>query len=131
MKASKAISSKPPRRGAPPRKTASSSSPDDRFHLTGPSLALDPQVHAYRRDIADIALAGQIFAPHYARPMPRAAQAAVGVRRGASPDAEVVDTLAEGGVFAVLEYSGGWAWGYVQDTHLVGYVPAEALAEPA
>ena len=30
---------------------------DDRFHLTGPSLTLDPRVHAYRKDIADIALA--------------------------------------------------------------------------
>jgi len=92
---------------------------------------LDPRIHAYRSDIADIALAGQIFAPHYARPMPRAAQAVAEVRRGASEEAEVVDRLAAGGLFAVLEFSGGWAWGYVQATHLVGYVPAEALGDPA
>jgi hypothetical protein len=128
---SKAISSKAQRQGAPPRETASSSRPDERFQLTGPSLTLDPLIHAYRSDIADIALAGQIFAPHYARPLLRAAKAAIDVRRGASKEAEAVDRLGSGETFAVLEYAGGWAWGYVEATHLVGYVPAETLGEPS
>ncbi len=34
-------------------------------------------------------------------------------------------------IVAVLEYAGGWAWGYVQAGHLVGYVEAGALADPA
>jgi hypothetical protein len=27
----------------------------------------------------------------------------------------------------VVDLSGGWAWGFVKDSHLVGYVPANAL----
>lgn len=61
--------------------------------------------------------------------MPRAAHDSTKLRRGASAEAEIVDTLAPGDVFAVLEYSGGWAWGYAQTTHCVGYVPADALGE--
>ena len=53
-------------RSATPGKRIPPPDTDERFHLTGPSLALDPRIHAYRNDIADIALAGQIFAPHYA-----------------------------------------------------------------
>lgn len=110
----------------------SSSSTDERFHLTGPSLTLDPRIHAYRKDIADIALAGQIFAPHYARPLLRACgPAAAAVRAAPAADAEAVAELAPGETFAVLEYAGGWAWGYVQAGHRVGYVEAAALEDPA
>ncbi|HYN45174.1 MAG TPA: hypothetical protein VES64_00620 [Allosphingosinicella sp.] len=45
--------------------------------------------------------------------------------------AEIVAELAPGDSFAVLEYAGGWAWGYVQAGHHVGYVEAAALAAPA
>ena len=63
--------------------------------------------------------------------MLRTARAATEVRATPSGEAEAVDRLGSDAVFAVLEYAGGWAWGYVQATHLVGYVPADALAEPA
>jgi len=53
------------------------------------------------------------------------------VRVAPADDAEAIDTLAHGGAFAVLEYAGGWAWGYVQASHLVGYVDAAALTDPA
>jgi hypothetical protein len=110
----------------------SSSRTDERFHLIGPSLTLDPRIHAYRKDIADIALAGQIFAPHYARPMLRlCGPAPAPVRILGNGDADPVAELAPGDPFAVLEYAGGWAWGYVQDSHLVGYVEATALIDPA
>ena len=132
MKASKPISSKPARRGASSRKTLSSSGQDERFHLTGPSLTLDARIHAYRKDIADIALAGQIFAPHYARPLLRACgPEAAPVRARPAVAADTVAELAPDEAFAVLEYAGGWAWGYVQAGHLVGYVEARALADPA
>ena len=32
--------------------------------------------------------------------------------------------------FAVLEYAGGWAWGYCLADHITGYVEAIALADP-
>lgn len=132
MKASNATSSTKPPRGRSGASAASSSRTDERFQLTGPSLTLDPEIHAYRTDIADIALAGQIFAPHYARPLIRAAgPGSAAVRRQPSKDAETVATLAPGDSFAVLEYAGGWAWGYVLSGHRVGYVEAAALAGAA
>lgn len=110
----------------------SSSRTDERFRLTGPSLTLDPRIHAYRKDIADIALAGQIFAPHYARPMLRACgPVPAPVRTLPAADAAIVAELQPDEMFAVLEFAGGWAWGYVQANHHVGYVEARALADLA
>lgn len=110
----------------------SSSRTDERFRLTGPSLTLDPHIHAYRKDIADIALAGQIFAPHYARPLLRTCgPQAAPIRAMPAAEADAVAALAPGDAFAVLEYAGGWAWGYAQAGHHVGYVEAAALTDPA
>jgi len=53
------------------------------------------------------------------------------VRASPAADAETVATLAPGEAFAVLEYAGGRAWGYIQASHLVGYVEATALTDPA
>jgi hypothetical protein len=99
--------------------------------LTGPSLTLDPRIHAYRDDIADIGLAGQIFAPHYARPLIRGcgSRAAL-VRPTPHGEREAVTELLPGEDFAVLEYAGGWAWGYGLADHVTGYVEAIALADP-
>jgi hypothetical protein len=132
LKASNATSKPTPPRNGSAASADSSSRTDERFQLTGKSLSLDPRVHAYRKDIADIALAGQIFAPHYARPLLRTGgPEPAPVRITPVRDAESIDTLAPGAAFAVLEYAGGWAWGYVQASHLVGYVEASALADPA
>ena len=87
-------------------------------------------MHAYRRDIADIALAGQLFAPHYARPLiRRCGPNPVPVLKSPSSDAETITDLAPGDEFAILEISGGWAWGYRRSNHNVGYVPVEALVD--
>lgn len=61
--------------------------------------------------------------------MARAAVAAATVHGKPAADAEPIAALSPGDVFAVLEFAGGWAWGFVQASHLVGYVPATALAE--
>ena len=42
------------------------------YMLTGPSPRRDPRTTAIRGDLADIALAGKLFAPHYVVPMERA-----------------------------------------------------------
>jgi hypothetical protein len=110
----------------------SSSSTGDHFRLTGPSLTLDPRIHAYRRDIADIALAGQIIAPHYARRLVRACGSrSAFVWPNPRTEGDAVSQLLPGEEFAVLEYAGGWAWGYCVADHVVGYVEAIALAEPS
>jgi hypothetical protein len=77
-------------------------------------------------------LAGRIFAPHYARPLPRGCGSHA-ARVWPSPAAagEAVSELLPGEEFAVLEYAGGWAWGFCAADHVVGYVEAIALADPA
>ena len=108
------------------------SSTADRFSLTGQSLPLDPRIHAYRHDLADISLAGRVIAPHYARPLMRSCGAhATFVHRAANSEAEAVSELLPGESFAVLEYAGGWAWGYCAVDHVVGYVEAIGLADPS
>jgi hypothetical protein len=92
---------------------------------------LDPRIHAYRADLADIALAGQLFAPHYARPVVRlCGRKSAPVQAAPADDAEALFALDPGAEFAVLDITGGWAWGYRRSDHLVGYVRADALADP-
>lgn len=51
------------------------------------------------------------------------------VRTAARSEAAVASELLPGEEFAVLEYAGGWAWGYCAGDHMVGYVEAIALAD--
>src|SRR5688572_15147641 len=114
----------------PPENEDSFSSTADRFSLTGPSLPLDPRIHAYRHGLADIALAGRVIAPHYASSVTRSCGAhAAFVRVASNGESKVVSELLPGEEFAVLEYAGGWAWGYCVADHIVGYVEAIALAD--
>jgi len=131
LNGSNATSSRtPPLPAAPRRNAASSSSTAERFALSGPSLVLDERVHAYRRDIADIALAGQLFAPHYARPLIRGCGARPAfIRYAPSDEGNIASELLPGEEFAVIDISGSWAWGYSRHDHYVGYVEAIALIE--
>jgi hypothetical protein len=103
----------------------------EHFRLLGPSLPLDPRIHAFRRDLADIELAGKVIAPHFASRIVRGC----GVRPAfvwPNPltEGDAVSELLPGEDFAVLEYAGGWAWGYCLADGIVGYVEAIALADP-
>jgi cell wall-associated NlpC family hydrolase len=131
LKASNATSSKKERPLAEPRKSAdSSSSTIKRFNLSGPSLILDDRLHAYRRDLADIALAGHLFAPHYARPLIKnCGTRSAFLYPSPSLEAPISSELLPGEEFAVLEISGGWAWGYCRHDHYVGYVQAIELVD--
>lgn len=103
----------------------------DRFGLTGTSQAFDPRIVAIRPDLADIAVAGQHFAPHYAAPMMTSCLLPSAVLRGSpSLDADQTSELLFGEGFALLDLTGGWAWGYCLADHYVGYLAAEALAAP-
>ncbi len=116
---------------ARPRNGASSSSTDRRISLDGPSVNLDPRLHAWRNDIADIALAGRLFAPHYAAPLIRACGLiATPVLSEPCDGTETVSELLPGEGFAVLDLTAGWAWGYCLADHRVGYVEAIELVEP-
>ena len=95
--------------------------------MSGRSVPLDPAVDAYRRDLADIALAGRVTASHFAEPVLRRATRAADVRKSREPDADFACRLQQGESFAVLDVSGGVAWGYCVEGHRVGYVDADTF----
>lgn len=101
-----------------------------RFGLSGVSQTYDPRTVAIRPDLADIAVAGQHFAPHYAAPMMRSVRVATPLRSTSAGDGETLGELLPGEGFALLDVTGGVAWGYRLNDHLVGYCPAAALGSP-
>lgn len=98
------------------------------FRLVGPSRSFDPKRQAIRPDLADTAEAHHHFAPHYARPADWVFIRAVTLRATASAQGEVVVAAQAGDGFALLDLTGGWAWGYRTADHMVGYVRAEDVA---
>lgn len=102
-----------------------------RFALTGPSRALDHRQHAARRDLADVAVAGQWFAPHYAVPEPKSCGIHGTDILSADNKGARISQLLPGERFAVLQQAGDWAWGFSEHDRYVGYVRADALVEAA
>jgi hypothetical protein len=99
----------------------------DSFALAGPSDLPDPTKHAYRKDLADVALAGQVIASHFAEPLERRLRTAALLYSGPSEDSLVIVELAAGDSLRMLDNSRGWAWGYAGPERQVGYVRADAL----
>jgi hypothetical protein len=95
--------------------------------LIGPSNPPDPTTHAYRKDLADISLAGRVIASHYAEPLERHITSRTPFRAQPSDDSEALGELSKGDEIRTLDISAGWAWGYAPDGR-VGYVRAEAIA---
>ena len=95
--------------------------------MTGPSVRLDPATHAFRRDLADVALADRVISSHYAEPLERVLTAPATLRDGPSAEAQAIVELQRGDRFAMLDNSLGWAWGYAGQDRRVGYVPGEAV----
>jgi cell wall-associated NlpC family hydrolase len=112
--------------------SAASSGQRPCFSLTGAAQApYDPRVTPYRGDLADIALAGRLFAPHYAEAVIyRCAEANVPIYAQPQESSVAVSELLLGEEFAVLDVSGATAWGYALYDHYVGYVDFAALAAP-
>ena len=101
---------------APPKQRAT-------YRLSGHSIEGDKRTTPIRGDLADIKLAGKLFAPHYAVPM---------LRTGIAPVTEIhaephlssmpVSALMHGEEFAVLDVAGEWAWGYCLHDDYLGYL---------
>jgi cell wall-associated NlpC family hydrolase len=102
-----------------------------KFALTGPSRALDHRQNAARRDLADIAVAGLWFAPHYAEPEPMTCGPSGADMLSADNKGGRISQLLPGEGFAMLERSGDWAWGYSAHDGYVGYVRADVLGPAA
>ena len=112
--------------------------PTGQLGLAGPAEKLDAAHWPVRGDLAHIALAGRCFVPHYAVPMPHRLAGEAALKVLPKDEAEVLDTLASGARFDVLDMAGGWAWGIVACDHakdggvsglggLVGYLPLAVL----
>ena len=93
-------------------------------------MTFDLRRHALRGDLADVALAGQTFAPHYAEAVLREC-APPFIAMYNKPGGDQVSELLSGEAFGLLDVSGGWAWGYSIHDHYVGYVKADALTAPS
>jgi hypothetical protein len=113
--------------GASSPPTADSAPPRERLKLSGLSVKLDPATHAVRGDVADIELAHEVFAPHYARALAYRVTSATPVLTDAG-DGEVRAQLSVGDIFCVLDISGGYAWGKLADG-TPGYVVMTALSQ--
>jgi cell wall-associated NlpC family hydrolase len=100
------------------------------YTLSGHSLEGDRRTTPIRGDLADISLAGKLFAPHYAVPMLRTGIAPV-TEIHAEPHATSmpVSALMHGEEFAVLDVAGEWAWGYCLHDNYLGYVRFAELGE--
>lgn len=92
----------------------------------------DPNVNAYRPDLASTRLTGKVKARRYVDGERRQARhGTVPLRQAPAADARQVSELLFGEAFVVLEDKDGWAWGQCEDDDYVGYVESEALrAEP-
>jgi hypothetical protein len=98
------------------------------FGLTGPSRMFDRRINAVRGDLADIDLAGKMFAPHYAVPVERMCIMSHTMLYH-KPHSEPASELLRGERFWLLDVSGDMAWGYCGHDHYVGYIAADALAD--
>jgi len=91
---------------------------------------LDHRSHAYRADLADIRLKGQVIAERYIEGAPGEVIVPVADIRP-RPDANCsIDTQALcGEALTVFDISGGWAWVQLAADGYVGYVRQEAIKE--
>lgn len=97
-------------------------------HLAGPSRRLDPRVHAFRPDLADIGLAGIVTAPRFAEGVVMHGVVASTMLRAAADDTSVaVSALLYGEQFTAFDIVHGWVWGQCGHDAYVGWVRATAL----
>ena len=89
---------------------------------------LDRRLHAFRPDLADMALQGQVEADRFVPSEPALITRPVVALRP-KPDASIgIDTeLLIGEEVGVFERRDGWAWVQALDDGYVGYLPEEAL----
>jgi hypothetical protein len=99
-----------------------------RAHLGGPSRRLDARVNAFRPDLADIALAGEVTAARYADGVAMHGIVGAAMLRAAPDDTAVaVSALLFGETFTVFDLVHGWAWGQCSHDRYVGWVRTSAL----
>lgn len=69
-----------------------------------------------------------MIASHYAEPLRRTIATETVLRVAPLSEGQVLETVAAGEPFLMLDESLGWAWGYGGPNRRVGYLRSEALA---
>jgi hypothetical protein len=96
---------------------------------TGAIAALDPRLNAYRPDLADLRLRGQVEAPRYVAGQPaRVVVGRAAVRRRPEPYGETQTFFHYGEGLQAFEEAGGYAWCQSLDDSYVGYVASGDIA---
>ena len=92
--------------------------------------ALDPRLHAYREDLADLRLKGVVHALRYAPGETKRVIADVAaIRKAPASDASLTSEALRGETVRVFEETAeGWAWGQLETDGYVGYFPSDALS---
>ena len=92
---------------------------------------LDRRLHAFRPDLADERLRGQVEAAIFSTGEPATVFAPVADLRPAPDLARGIDTqLLFGESVRVFERRDGWAWVQAQEDGYVGYLPETSLGQP-
>jgi cell wall-associated NlpC family hydrolase len=90
---------------------------------------LDPRLHAYRPDLADIRLQGSVEAGRFVQGEPMQVTAPVAdMRREPRPDSGVDTQLLFGETVDVFEEREGWCWAQAHADGYAGYVAYTALS---
>ena len=92
-------------------------------------MTLDPRLHAYRPDLADVRLKGQVESARFVAGTPRRVVAnAAPMKRTPRADAPLDSEILRGEIFTVFEDAAeGWSWGQLETDAYVGCVPTDAL----
>ncbi|MBV2185923.1 MAG: C40 family peptidase [Rhizobium sp.] len=92
-------------------------------------MVLDRRLHAYRDDLADVALQGQVNAARFVAAAPARITVPVCALRPKPDAATGIDTeLLFGEDVSVFDRAGGWAWVQAKADGYVGYLPESTLA---
>ncbi|MER9315702.1 NlpC/P60 family protein [Mesorhizobium sp. M0615] len=93
--------------------------------------ARDARLHAFRSDLADARLKGEVSADRFVTGRPARITASVAdVRKAPRPDAGVNTQILFGDDVLVFEEAEGWAWVQAERDGYVGYVGATMLGAP-
>lgn len=97
-------------------------------HLTD----LDPRLNAYRPDLADVALRGQVKAKDYAKGEPgRVSVGRLPLMNAPDNRGEMISELLFGEEVTIFDVRDGWAWLQSREDDYVGYARIEGLDEPS
>jgi hypothetical protein len=96
-------------------------------------MDLDPRLHAFRPDLADIRLKGKVQSARFVEGAVRRAVASnAPLKRTPRADATLESEILRGELFAVFEDAAeGWSWGQLETDGYVGFVPTDALGATA